>query len=486
MNVTRAYTLVFIVLAMVVLVGCGARPVTLPTATLAGSSGVEGMVEQTTGTADSTADALIAALEGQGLTVGQGSLTKFSLVPLCCAGQTPTCMANNAGAPYMAALIPNAPGQTSDSMLPWLFRLGANEAIVVVAKTPPPAAYFSYEPFANLVHAHGDGEPQILGANIGDSINNLTIRTSGPASDPFERDTIIIVTADQGIDSRVRSAVAAAGLRPDIVNTSVIPASVVRLGVDDGADEFSLVHRIFLPDSQAALEAFMDAPKLALRVTLEDGFIPAPFAAPDLRVRGTGTTEIDLMPAVDALRAAIVDSYPEYTATDLTTSVWLPDGFDGLQRGENLYLPTRDTVYLRTDPVFTLPDTPDDFLVVYGVNHEATGKATYSNLSVYADPSLLLGVTGENSRVLAGSATTYLPDHPQAASLYAWKVARECRGEAQCLEVKLAEPCAKLEINDETELWLAFRIYLEQRTRVGPAFTELIYDRALLFSKPEK
>lgn len=473
MNTRLPLTFSVVLLAALLLTACGARPVTLPTAAL---SETELML------ALEPNDALIAALEEQGFTVTQGELSKFSLVPLCCAGETPTCMANNSGAPYMAARIPSAPGQTTETMLPWFFKLGANEAIVVVGKTPPPAAYFSYEPFDNVAHAYGGDEAQIVGANIGDSINNLSIRTSGPASDPYERDTIIVVTADAGVDSRVRAAVGAADLRQDIVNTSIIPSAVVRLGVDDNADQFTLVHRIFLPESQAALDEYLDTPQLALRVTLEEDFTPAPFPAPNLRVRGTGMTEMDLMPAVDELRQAILDRYAGYAATDLTTSVWLTDSYDGIQRSVNEYLPTRDTVYLRTDPVFTLKDSPDDFIIAYGVNHAATGKATYANLSVYADPSLLLGVVGENSSNLAGSAATYLPDHPQVESLYAWKVARNCRGEPQCLAVKLAEPCAKLDLDDETELWLAFRIYLEQSTQVGPAFAELVYDRAILFS----
>ena len=44
---------------------------------------------------DDRLEDLEAALEDQGFTVQEGELTKFNLVPLCCAGKTPTCMANN-------------------------------------------------------------------------------------------------------------------------------------------------------------------------------------------------------------------------------------------------------------------------------------------------------------------------------------------------------------------------------------------------------
>jgi hypothetical protein len=31
-------------------------------------------------------------------------------------------------------------------------------------------------------------------------------------------------------------------------------------------------------------------------------------------------------------------------------------------------------------------------------------------------------------------------------------------------------------------MWLGFRLYLEPESNVGPAFAEVIYDRAILFS----
>lgn len=42
---------------------------------------------------------------------------------------------------------------------------------------------------------------------------------------------------------------------------------------------------------------------------------------------------------------------------------------------------TRDTAYLRTDP-FKLNDDPNEFAIIYGINHAATGKATYSNMGI--------------------------------------------------------------------------------------------------------
>jgi hypothetical protein len=426
--------------------------------------------------------ALMQALEDQGFTVQTGQMTIVSPLQLCCSGQMPTCQAFNADATYMGVLLPKAPGQTVEPALPWSFRLGANAALVVVGKTPPHMAYFSYEPWLNIQGNQQGGKGRILNANIGDAINNLTINTSGPKTDPYNRDTIIVVTADQGVDSRVRAAVGAAGYNQGIVNTSVLPRSLLQLGSTAQSDELTLLHRVYLPASQADFDTYLNTPKLALRVTLRDPAAPrAPFPAPNLRVRGTGTTEVDLMPAVEDLRQAILKKYGDLKGVDLTTSVWLTDGYDGLQRGVNEYQPTRDTIYLRTDPLFSLMDDPNSFAIIYGVNHQATGKATYGNASLYADPSLLLGLVSVDSSRYVGSAADYLPDDPQAALLYAWKVARNCRGDPHCLEVKQTMACPRLNLDDQTALWFGFRMYMEPETAAGPAFTEVLYDRALLF-----
>jgi len=426
--------------------------------------------------------ALKSALDKDGFAVQEGQLAKFDLVPLCCAGKTPTCMANNAGAPYMTAILPKAPAQTAENTGPWLFRLGADEAVVIVGRTPPPMAYYSYQPFRVVVYSEREAVPKIIFEPLGDTTNNLTIQTNGPAAEPFNRNVLIIVTADRGVDKRVRAAADAAGYPAGIVNTSVVAAALTRLGVDQQADEFALVHRMFLPIQEQAMADYQNTPQVALRITPKTSGARDPFPVPELRVRGTGTTEMDLLPAVTDLRKAILAKYGGWQAAELTTSVWLTDGYDGMQREINQYGPTRDALYLRTDPFFKLTDSPDDFVIVYGVNHEATGKATYSNLSIYADPNLLLGIVSENSRRFAGSAKDYLPNHPQADKLYAWKVARNCQGDPHCLEVKPSVDCARLNLDALPDLWMGFRAYLEPKTKVGPAFTEVVYDRVIHFS----
>ena len=137
----------------------------------------------------------------------------------------PTCECNNAGAPYKTVQVPDAPGQAPTGS-PLLFRLAANEAIIIVGRTPPPMSYFSVQSFLAWRWDQRQQTWVELLAPLGDTVNNLTIRTSGPASDPFDKDTVLILTADRGVDQRVKAAVRQAGYPASILDMLVVPSSL--------------------------------------------------------------------------------------------------------------------------------------------------------------------------------------------------------------------------------------------------------------------
>ena len=118
-------------------------------------------------------------------------------------------------------------------------------------------------------------------------------------------------------------------------------------------------------------------------------------------------------------------------------------------------------------------------MIIYGVNHEATGKATYSNCVVYG-LQYLNGVASIDSREYQGSADDYLPGHPQAQYLYAWKIARDSNGDLHCLEVPAGPQ--RYGISPDDKIILLVRAYLEKATKVGPAHNELCMDRVIRFS----
>ena len=429
-----------------------------------------------------SAQQLKDALERDGFTVQEGQVVLIDVLALCCHGLIPTCLGFNPIGPYKVVRLPNAPGQTTPSSFPWVFRLGANEAVVLIGQTPPPVTYFSYDSYVMTRYSDRESVRKVIFGNIGDAINNLTVRTREPDQGLFGQDVIIVFTADQSIDARIRGAAASVGYPAGMVNTGVIPVDIARLGLGANADEFAIVHRVALPQTgqEAALSAYLSTPQLALRVTLDAPVVSDPFPLPTLRVRGTGETEMTLAPALRDLRQAILDRYSGLRATELVAGVAPGQEYECLQKEINGYGPTRDSLYMRTDSTFKLPEGPDDFLIVYGVNHEASGKATYASLTVYED-SLMAAVAGDHSRRYAGSAANYLPDHPEAHLLYAWKIARDCQGDPHCLEVTM-EGCPKIDLSELPALLLVWRLYQEAATGLGPTPGEILYDQAILFS----
>ena len=249
-----------------------------------------------------------------------------------------------------------------------------------------------------------------------------TVKTIGP--DPFNRPVVFIFTPDRNTDARVRAALRSAGYPDAIMNTVVVPAPMLNLGLDPKVNDLLLIiHRIRMSgDSGGPVQKYVEAfagknpPLRAFRITPTSIGSPRPFPTPALRVRGTGRTEMDLTPRLDQLRQAILAlrSYSRYNATEYVTRPIAYDGFDYIQRGANALGDTRDALYLGAGglPEFGVNDpltlTDDEFLIAYGPKHVATGKAIYTAINVYAtEPQLPVGSVFYDK--FEGSAEAYVP-----------------------------------------------------------------------------
>jgi len=460
--------------------------------------------QQNTISRDVDINAFKNALEKAGFTIQEGAYGYQDAIALCSAGVLDNCQGANVGAPYLAYKLPPAPDQKTPNMkidpssgLAFAYRLRPDEAIVQIGRTPPEAGFFSYESYLVMRYDTILKQYQTLFNSMGDTINNLTINTQSATSDTFNRPVVIISTADKGIDTLVRKAAQAAGYSPDIINTDIIPSSAVNMGLEEGTDLFGFVSRVAVPRDKDELDAYIKDPgSTVLRLTPKEAVIPDPFPVPTLRLRGTGKTELDLLPAVEELRNAILDRYSNFNVTEIPTYIALPEGFAATQSMINTLGDNRDAAYFSTvevdawtkkgdsrrDAAFTLPDSPDDFVIIYGINHETTGKASYASCVVYG-LQYLNGVAGIDSRAYGGSASDYVAGNADAKYLYAWKIARKSNSDPHCLEVPVGPQRYGLSLDDR--LILFFRAYLEKSTRVGPAHNELVMDRVLRFS-PKK
>jgi hypothetical protein len=461
------------------------------------------------------------ALEKDGFTVQQGSIGYLDLIKLYDRGVLPAAYGNNPATKYLTYFVPPAPGyevpdlfakiavalgKSEDVSAFWSIR--PDEAVVFVGRTPPECRYFSYDHYL-LSRTYGN-ETRWIFAPLGDTVNNLDINTEGtPDSlpgNPYNQTTVIVATADRGIDQRVRAAALSAGYSGDIFNTQILPSNMLNMGLENSSDNFIMLIRPALyKDKQAGDDYRNNTPAAVFRVTPNESIKLDPYNYPELKVRGTGKTEFDLMDDLDQLRNAILNKYSDLNATELPTSIAVPSGSDGIQKGIDVLGPDNDACYLWTSnitpnmptppfpnlsqyydfvphPTITFGDDPNEFIIVYGVNHVATGKAMYENCVPYgADGWDGVGeITDVN---LNGTADAYLPDDPNAKYLYVYKIARHANGDPHCFVVPTGPGAYGVGL--DKPLFIGWRLYLEKTTKTGPSYTEIVYDKAIKFS-PKK
>ncbi len=479
----------------------------------------------------SQVDAFKRDLTKKGFLWQDGQVWFPDILPMCCQCQLPSCYSNNASSRYGFFALPPAPGQdpsvknpyaewfTEKENLPpdWSFawRLRPDEAVVFIAKTPPKVEYFGFTaylydryvagmvptPDCSYVDGHGQTQqrpqpPSVQSrypvfASLGDTLNQETISLAGGRQDPFQKNVVVVVAADRSVLRRVENALEAAGYPAKSINLLPVPPSLVRLGLEPQNDSFMILMRV-TPQSGDNVDSYYSQPMTLLRVT-PSAPIPVPqldpLPLPKLRVRGTGKTEAYLEAKVDQLGQAIAAHYAGlgYTAAPVKMAI-LPDGFNCISNMQNCLADNRDTIYvspaynilsqqpLEGQPLLTLG--PDEFLVVYGVQHPLVDKALYSNISIMgwskrAAPEVI------NNSMMANSAQEYLPGADRA--LYAYQITRT----GGCLSqhcVQLGSDCGT-GIAAEEPVAPVFRAYLEPGKKVGPSRGEVVVDHVLKFTR---
>jgi hypothetical protein len=266
------------------------------------------------------------------------------------------------------------------------------------------------------------------------------------------------------------------------LNTYVVPSSGLKTNdtLDDKSDTMIIVQRTALvtgpPNEERPIVFRVSPPAPTPSSQLK------PFPAPELRVRGTGKTEMDWIPAVEQLHDAILAQYPGRTPQEYTTVEYLQQSPIAIQTWVNTLGDSSDTTYLGTQENFKLSRDPDDFLIVYGVNHTKTEKALYANINVYTSCALC-GVATVFSDDYENTAQDYLsgPQPFDPSYLFAFKVARECGSDPHCLKVPTSNVCGQGAAPDD-DLVLGFRAYVEPKTKTGPSYTELQYEKVLHFT----
>jgi hypothetical protein len=428
----------------------------------------------------SDVDAKLEAALGGDFVVQRGQMKFFRVSD--CVGLS-NCFGNNPTSPYGFWCLPPADGATvaeteiekicpPDLRPTW--RLREDEAVIAFGRTPPRAKYVGFRSYV-YSRTIADGSRKVLFASMGDTLNPLTLSTSGTpcaqAGSAWDADFALITTADANLEKALTSTLAQFGVSRAIVNDDLVPRSLVKMGLDDGSDDLAMLFRVALFDDAAAAagDAWMnDPPITVLRITPRTPKTIAPYAVPDLRPRGTGTTEADLetplRSLVDAIEAANADG--KITETRLISIA--PEGLTCLQSDENCLGDNQDTLYLASAPS-TIEDVSTGktcSFVLAGVNTELTGKATYLNVSLY-ETKKIMGIVSVTGAQLRGTAARFGATEPK---LWSWEFARDCGTRSSCTVV----PIGDLGVPTGERLNFIARPYLEPATKTAPDSGEVV------------
>ncbi|MFV8829764.1 hypothetical protein [Alkalihalobacterium sp. APHAB7] len=477
----------------------------------------------------------ISNLEERGFIVQKGNLRYIDILKLASEGKVDSAFGNIVGAPYATYLLPPAPNQEPSpgqrppsgynpddpnnyppnidyAMTGVYYKLRPDEAIVLIGKTPPPSVYFSFRSYLGFVEnkpkkdysdtvTTGDqriGFYHFIGASLGDQISNNFIWTDrtpyGSPGNPFDSSTIIITTADQGINEQMRNALVASGFNTGIMNDDIIPMDLVRMGLERGKDHFQFLTRAAIfqnPDIGWDYISNLDEYFTVLRITPKIPYpTTKPWPIPSLKIRETGTTEFQIVPkareTLDYLRNQIISKYghPEYDIVDLDFNLAIPDAYEGILQDVNVWLDNRDTIYVKTE-TFQLA-TDDDFVIIYGVNNTQTGFATYLNLGLYGD-DLWNGVAGTAfTNEFQYPADEYFPEwFKNDKFYYVAKMARSTtEGNEIIIPYSTGNPLGSAYgIDNNQDAFVVIRSYVNQKTKVASAPFDFIWGRAILFTK---
>ena len=374
------------------------------------------------------------------------------------------------------------------------YRLDANETIVMLGQTPPRCLYYSYLPYVlDRWYPNGwssSGSEQIgkcpdvtnpLGgrctifASLGNPINMLDMNTSFEGGQSFNSAFAHFMGGDMTQVEKIQNMSIDVGVQSSIHNIFGLSTARANLGLTPTSDAFLHLFRFAFIENPSELHEYVYNPSAymtILRVTPPSGdqgpaFPPYVFKERISEPEGVASQGISHRKLKRALKWRLkvrvlwkhlrthrfVKKMPLHAPS-------FEDGYDCMDQGIKCNGDNQDTLYpnsrksvLKSEictrilgrfcPITrrtTLQEDGSDFFIVTGVNHNATGRALYSNIAMY-NKDRLESVGSFNSHELdaasyVGSANKYLGNRSISKYLFAVKVTRKCEeDETFCLEL---------------------------------------------------
>lgn len=427
-----------------------------------------------------------SAFQESGFEVRMGEANKQFPIEFCLARYTPDANGNNVGVPYFGIQMPPPPGQDSLFSVPLMYNVKADEAVILIGKTPPKCKYFSYRSY--LYNRYYDFPPPPkrgkINASLGETTSLYRMRPDLPLDSMFSRNFAVIMAADSIIAAEAKAtilasttAIAAADIHYDILPSG----DLFRCGEGKEADWTNILHRVSLFEDTVAGNDYMDNPPLeVLQVTRSLPAFAGLWSIHPFMPRTSGMTEFDHFHDMELLELGIYEAYKQnYDFIWLSSTPFNLEAYTAIQQGVNAFGDNHDCLYVRTND-FLLGE--NDIALAYGVDHTKTGQAVYDNIIIYGS-KYFDGFGGLTNEMMAKSARQFFPDSlvSVADKFYAYCFARQPIPGNPYVFIVPADPDSTLSgINVDDSAFLCTRLYVNSVTKIGPDPLEVIIDRFIL------
>lgn len=148
-----------------------------------------------------------------------------------CFVNGPSCFGNNPTTPYGYPQFVDP----STGVVDKAFHMAADEAVVIVMRTPPESRYFAVTQF--LMDQESTSATNIVFASLSDSLNNMKIGTTGsatPGQNVFDQYAAIVWTGDKNTFVSVRNKLIGSGLPSTAINFLPLPVNLPVYPIDIG------------------------------------------------------------------------------------------------------------------------------------------------------------------------------------------------------------------------------------------------------------
>ncbi|MFT3897969.1 MAG: hypothetical protein QM719_09800 [Thermomonas sp.] len=442
---------------------------------------------------DSVGDAFIANLPpGWNATTGAwryfDTLGCFTTPGYICYGNNP---ASPYGSPYFGEYGANPNLAT--------VQLGQDEAIVVIFRTPPEMRYYSFNQY---LFRRSDSSTEVF-ASLSEALNLKRLGTTGsptPGASPFGSYAAVVWTADQNTFDSVQADLLQSGLPLHAINFLPLPQAIparpaepaygVHLGHGSSADVFNMLMRTALPSDQAQFDAYVqENPYYVVRVGPSTHLAPNPAPVIGYPSDVSGVREsASLQAALNRLVSDIGKNYAGgFTFKKQTSTFTTHVGWDCISEISECTGDNFDVLYSHDEATFIRVKNLQDFMIVVGVNHEATDKAAYMNFAVYDTKKLASIVSVSDSDLTNQSALYHAgitnPRDPRVRTykgLYAYMFSYDCAGKPYCAPIPAPTASNPIGLKAGAPFFVLGRNYLEPNTLVRPLPAEIVPHQVFL------